>query len=436
MPIPSSLVELLRFRSHATDPSSRIPSDGRFDSTLTLAREGYEFIVNGCRRHASDVFETRLLLQPTICMRGADAARLFYDESKFVRADATPRRLRKTLLGEGGVHGLDGEAHRIRKRMFMSLMTPERIDAFADRLAIEWRTAIPLWERAERIVLLDEVEQLLCRAACKWSGVPLEPHDVRPRTADLAALMEGAGGTGIRHWRGRAARQRADAWIARLVHLVRAYELDVPESCALASIAWHRDPDGELLPPRVAAVEVLDVLRPIVAVARFVAFTALALHEHPSWRERIARGENGDTERFVHEVRRFYPFVPFVPARVRRDFEWRGYRFVEGTRALLDLYGTNHDPRAWDEPDRFAPDRFRQWGESPFDFVPQGGGDHHANHRCAGEWLTIAIMTTAADLLTRAMTYEVPTQDLRVSLTRIPAQPKSRVVVAKVRRAP
>lgn len=48
------------------------------DGTLALLREGYEFIPKRCRRYGTDVFETRLMLQPAICMTGADAARIFY----------------------------------------------------------------------------------------------------------------------------------------------------------------------------------------------------------------------------------------------------------------------------------------------------------------------------------------------------------------------
>ncbi len=45
---------------------------------------------------------------------------------------------------------------------------------------------------------------------------------------------------------------------------------------------WHRDPYGNLLDPGVAAVELINILRPTVAVARYVAFAAVALHEFPS----------------------------------------------------------------------------------------------------------------------------------------------------------
>src|SRR5215216_5272322 len=103
------------------------PRDKMLDSSLALMLDGYRFITKRCRRYRSDIFETRLMLQRTICMRGEEAARVFYDNDRFKRKGAAPGRLQETLLGRGGVQGLDGDAHRHRKQMFMSLMSPESI---------------------------------------------------------------------------------------------------------------------------------------------------------------------------------------------------------------------------------------------------------------------------------------------------------------------
>lgn len=135
----------------------------------------------------------------------------------------------------------------------------------------------------------------------------------------------------------------------------------------------------------------------------------------------------------MQEVRRFYPFFPVIGGRVQQAFRWRGHQFPRGRWVLLDLYATNHDPRAWERPEEFRPQRFHGWRGSPFAFIPQGGGDHHTNHRCAGEWVTIAVLEVIVGALAREMTYRVPPQDLRVSLRRIPAIPRSGFVIEDVR---
>ncbi|MFL6214652.1 MAG: cytochrome P450 [Blastocatellia bacterium] len=412
----------------------QMPRDRAFDSTLALMSDGYCFISKRCRRYQSDLFQTRLMLQPTICMLGEEAARLFYDASRFQRHGAAPVRMKKTLLGESGVQTLDGEAHRRRKQMFMSLMTPESVKRLADLTFDQWRSYSEKWERMSRVVLFDEVNEMLCRAVCRWAEVPLKEEEVGKRTRDLVALIEGPGTAGPRHWRGRWGRRTTERWLGDLIDAVRRRELVPSEASALYTIAWHRELDGKLLDKKVAAVELINLLRPTVAISRFVIFAALALHEHPECRQNLLPGEDGYDEVFVQEVRRFYPFFPTAVARVRETFEWSGYRFPKGTRALLDLYGTNHDARLWEEPEAFRPERFRQWNGGAFNFIAQGGSDHYSDHRCAGEWITIELMKVSLRALTTLIAYDVPAQNLRVSLSRMPALPKSRFVIANVRR--
>jgi len=411
------------------------PRDPGLDNTLALLREGYLYIPNRCRRYHSDVFKTRLLLQDTICMSGAEAAALFYDADRFVRKGAAPMRVQKTLFGVGGVQGLDGERHLHRKLLFMPLMDDSNVEQLVRLTALEWDNAIARWERRERIVLFDEVQEILCRAVCAWVGVPLPEPDVAQRTADFAAMIEAGGKVGPAHWRGRHARKRTERWIVELIHHLRTQPNPAMDHRMAELIASYRGLDGELLSEHVAAVELINVIRPTIAIGRFIVFAALALHEHPECRQGIAAADEQYREWFVQEVRRYYPFFPFVAARVRKDFEWHGYRFRKGTRVMLDLYGTNHDGRAWREPDKFQPERFRTWGGSAYNFIPQGGSDVRTQHRCPGEPIVIALVKDAVRILVERMRYEVPEQDLRVSLSRIPTLPESRFVISGVKRA-
>ncbi|MFF4237347.1 cytochrome P450 [Actinomadura geliboluensis] len=412
------------------------------DDTLPLLSRPYGLLSARARRLDTDVYDMRLLLRKTTCMTGADAARVFYDPDRFVREGAAPRRLRVTLFGENGVQGLDGRRHAARKRMFMSLMTPEARDELRDLTGRAWRERIGAWRNEPRVVLFDEVSELLCSAVCAWAGVPLAARQVPQISRMLVALIEAPAAVGPRYLRGRAARRLADRWAA--AHVTRARERHGRDASsargaapgggtALDEIATNRDTDGSLLPPDVAGVELLNVLRPTVAVARFVVFAAMALHDHPEWRRRLATDDDPELlEAFVQEVRRFYPFFPLVAARAARDFEWRGHHFPKGRRVLLDLHGTDHDPRLWDRPEQFKPERFIGRSPDAYSLIPQGGGDHFEGHRCAGEWVTKDVMKTSVTALTRWMSYQVPPQDLSIHPRRAPAIPKSRFVIARV----
>ncbi|HKF83151.1 MAG TPA: cytochrome P450 [Solirubrobacterales bacterium] len=370
--------------------------------------------------------------QPVVCISGREAAGFFYGGERFTRRRAIPRPTLTLLQDFGSVQGLDGQAHRHRKAMFMDLMSSESIGRLCRLAEEEWQAAVPHWQRRGEVALDDEVREVLCRSVCEWAGVPMEPSSVTRRAADLAALFDGAGSVGPRQLRGQLARRRCEAWAERTVREARAGSLRPPEGSALAAIASHRDLEGRALPVEVAAVELLNVLRPTVAVTRYVTFAALALHEHPGWRERLSENRQGDVARFAQEVRRLSPFFPLITGRAARELEWHGHRFQQGNWTMLDIYGTNRDPRVWERPADFDPDRFLNWDGDPFALIPQGGGDHATGHRCPGEWITLALIETALRCLTQTMRYEVPPQDLNVSLARMPALLRSRFRIAAI----
>lgn len=235
---------------------------------------------------------------------------------------------------------------------------------------------------------------------------------------------------------GERTRDRAERWIGRLVKDVRAHRLTPEEGSALRAIAWHRDLQGRLLDQRIAAVEFINVVRPTVAIAWYVISAAVALHQYPECQQRLLPAEEGYLDCFVQEVRRLYPFFPVVAARTRQEFEWNGYRFPQPVRVLLDLYGTNHDARLGSGRMRLYPSVFADRTGALSISSRKKGDDHLPGHRCLGEWITIELMKVAAAFLHTGMRYDVPQQDLGISLSRIPALPNSRFVIANVRLTP
>jgi fatty-acid peroxygenase len=229
--------------------------------------------------------------------------------------------------------------------MFMSLMTADRLSQLTGIFEEHWQNRILQWAETDEVVLHTEVEQLLCGAVCRWVGVPLTEAALRQRTREFAAMIDGAGTIGPRNCKGMLLRSRTEDWSRSIIDGARAGYLSLPEGGVAQTIALHREENGELLDREIAAVELINILRPTVAVARYVTFAALALHQYPECRQRIESGSEDELERFVQEVRRFYPFFPAIDGRALEDFEWRGVHFEKGDWVLLDLYGTNHDPR-------------------------------------------------------------------------------------------
>nr|SBO95678.1 Cytochrome P450 [Nonomuraea gerenzanensis] len=359
-----------------------------------------------------------------VALCGPEAARFFYDEDHVLRGPAMPEPVKSTLIGHGAVHTLDGARHRVRKAMFTSLLTGEGVAPLVAHTEAAWDEAVGTWAGRGRVVLFDEAAKVLTQAVCRWSGIPLDPDEVPALAADLTAAVDGFGSGGPRHWRARLARARREAWLGDLVRRVRDGAAQAAPGSALEVVTRHRDADGELLDPRVAAVELLNVIRPTVAVCWFLTFAAHALHRWPEHRARLRDGDAAFAEAFAQEVRRFYPFAPFVAGKAVRELSWAGERIPEGCLVLLDVYGQNHDPGLWEQPYTFDPSRFldRQPGE--YDLIPQGGGDPAAGHRCPGEEITMALLRALSVRLAE-LDHDVPEQDLAISLRRVPARPAS-----------
>ncbi|MFC4737324.1 cytochrome P450 [Bacillus daqingensis] len=412
--------------------TKKIPRTKELDSTAALVKEGFLFFENRRKKLRSDMFETRLMGKKTLVFRGEEAAKLFYNESKFQRKKAIPKPLRQTLTGEGAIHGTDDTHHKQRKRMFLSMMTPERIEEMKRISLEELEARTEQWTNMDQVVLYDEMELILTRAACRWAGVPLKEEEAVSRAREMGAMVDSFGGHPAQFKKGKKARESHEDWLKDVIRQVRRNKLHAPPYTPAYIVAHHRDDKGKKLDVHTAAVDLSNAFRPLIAAAYFLVFGALAIHENPEIKRRLQHNTDEYGQMFTQEVRRFYPFAPAMGAVARETFEWNGYTFKKGQLCILDFYGTNHHPSHWEKPEEFRPERFKDWKESPFSFIPMGGGDHHSGHRCAGEWITVMVMKTFFEYITTQIRYDVPEQQLDYDLKRMPTLPKSRFVVTNV----
>lgn len=408
----------------------RLPS---FDSSIEFLHDPYRFISNHARHLKSEVFETRLLLASTICMTGSEAAKLFADENLFQRRGAAPEPIAATLFGKGGVQSLDGEAHLHRKSLFMDFMTMENVTSLKAYLKNWLDVYSTKWTSMDLVPLYEEFQEILTRSVCSWTGIELRENEIGKRTKELTHMFDSAGSI-KKHFSSRSSRKSAEAWITDLVLKIRRGELQGLEGTPVFIISHFLDLNGKPLPAKVAAVEILNLLRPTVALSLYFVFAIHALHLHAESRQRLKAQEPGYLDHFVNEVRRFYPFFPAVTAKVRETFKWGRWEFKKNTRVMLDLYGINHDPEIWERPGEFNPQRFSQNFLHPFDFVPQGAGDHFADHRCPGEFFTIELMRAVVEFFVMDITYDVPEQELQIQMDKLPATPKSHMLISNVYR--
>jgi fatty-acid peroxygenase len=385
------------------------------DESVALLRDGYRFTAER-RPSGCPVAPTRLGGRPALLVGGEEGARLFYDTGRMRRAGAIPAPTKLALFGRGAVHGLDGAEHLHRKAMFVDLLDAGAVEAITASADRRWSEQIEGWVPGRPVAVQDAAAMVLGGAVLEWAGVTSTPAQERSRSRQLLDVVDGFGSGGPRYLRSALDRRRSESWLREAVLDARSH----PSAAGpvLLRVAHQRMLDGRLLDPSVAAVELHNLVRPTVAVSWLVAYAVLALAADPALRLRVARGDEESLEAFAHELRRAYPFVPVLAAKATRDFTWLGRPVREGERLLLDVYGSHHDPEAWENPDRFDIDRFAGREPGPFELLAQGGGDARTGHRCPGERLTVELVKVAARRLAAAPWSLVG--DVTVSLRRMP----------------
>lgn len=399
--------------------------------------EGYHLL--GTLREDVDapVVKGKFLTKEIIAIYGEEAARKFYDPQNFKREGAMPKPILKTLFGEDGVQTLDGKDHHHRKSYFMDLMTPERMEDYHQIL--EEHLSRELDKQHGEFELFDLSNRVLFYSICEWSGINLEQYDsekVEVLAKNQISMISGAVTSPIDHIKGIADRKESEKWAQSLIEEARKHPVPGKDNLALYTFATATNLDGEVLPVEVAAVELLNIIRPTVALTVWMALMGHALFSQENVYEPLKENFDDLQDSFIQEMRRYYPFFPMLPAISLRDVEIDGYTIPKDSWVILDIYGTNHDSRTIDHPETFDIKRYVDRTDEisyqeEYEMIAQGGGDFREMHRCAGEWITLHSMRVFSDQLVNKYDFSVPQQDWTIPMNQFPTYPNSKALLFK-----
>lgn len=399
--------------------------------------EGY-LLLSELRKEANaPVVKARLLNKEVIAIYGKEAAKKFYDPQNFKREGAMPKIVLKTLFGENGVQTLDGQAHEHRKTIFMDLMTPKRMEEY--HRILDKNLTQKLDQQQGEFELFDLAKDVLFRSICEWAGIDLSQFS-KKEVDQLAeyqiSMISSAVTNPATHIKGIDNRKKSEKWAQSLIENARINPVAGKDDVALYAFAKATDGHGELLPVDIAAVELLNVIRPTVALTVWIALMGHALFSRPDIYQRLHTEFDQLQDSFIQEMRRYYPFFPMLPAFAKKDVEVDGYLIPKDSWVVLDLYGTNHDNRTIETPEVFRISRYLGKEkhisyDEEYEMIAQGGGKFEAMHRCAGEWITLHTLRVFSDQLVNKYQFSIPEQDWSIPMNQFPTYPKSKALLIK-----
>ncbi|TMS37841.1 hypothetical protein L596_004688 [Steinernema carpocapsae] len=84
----------------------------------------------------------------------------------------------------------------------------------------------------------------------------------------------------------------------------------------------------------------------------------------------------------LKESLRLFPSVPIYVRRLGCDQEFEGILVPAGTQILINAYLVHRDPKHWDNPEEFCPERFQDGTKRhPYSFIPFSAGSRN----CIGQ---------------------------------------------------
>nr|TKR91937.1 hypothetical protein D5086_0000218750 [Populus alba] len=109
------------------------------------------------------------------------------------------------------------------------------------------------------------------------------------------------------------------------------------------------------------------------------------------------------------EVMRLHPVAPMlVPRAAREDINVNGYDIKKGSRVLVNVWTIGRDPKVWDKPDEFCPERFI--GNSidvrghDYELLPFGAG----RRMCPGYPLGLKVIQATLSNLLHGFKWRLP----------------------------
>lgn len=387
-------------------------------------------VFRGWAARYGDIFYYRVLHRKIYFLNHPDLVKyvLVTTPQNFLKGDAL--RNNRRIFGNGLLTS-EGDFWRHQRRLIQPAFHHDRIAAYGEAMVAHAERMMTAWQDGDSRNIHVEMMQVTLKIVTEeLFQVQIAAERDRFAAAVNTLLELSSGGRMLLPpWlrlvptRGNLAYFRAARRLDEIVYgLIRKQKSDGSDSKGLLSALLQvRDENGQPMPDEQVRDEVMTLLlagHETTAVA--LSWTWYLLAQHPEVEQRLwaeLRDVLGGrspapadvaalpyTERVIREAIRLYPPIWAMVRSPQKDCEIGGYRVPAGSAVLMSQWVMHRDPRFYDEPERFDPDRWldeRAKGLPRFAYFPFGSGPR----TCIGA--SFAMMEAVLILATVAQRYQV-----------------------------
>jgi hypothetical protein len=417
------------------------PDANVLSQTVAFHRDPLEFL-RRAQQEFGDVFQVRLLTaRPTFVVAEPEAVESLLGSDPERGHAGEARRAVLPFASSRSVFGGDAEAHRSARARIAPAFAPEVIDsrreaiaAIAERHASSWPLGRPFRLLSRLRTLCDEVfVRLVLGVRDEQIAVELTEAIGRMlRTPGNPPVTLPGKGDGLMGELGQALfAQRQAPVVAALSRAVEARRAETSNEVDVLGCMVDADPG-------LTTEQIVDELMSLLMAAQEPPSIALTwvldrLSREPELAKTFLadpRSERSDA--IVREVLRLRPPASGSLRRLLEPMQVAGRELPAGATVLVPTSLVHRDPRGFQDPEHFEPERWLADDAPSWPFFPFGGGAR----RCVGEPLAHAEIETVVTAVLRSVKLTPLAPEPEPMVQRATVLVPQRSLLVRAKRAP
>ena len=410
-------------------PADRLPPGPRLPATLvTLAwAVAPTWVMDRCFKRFGETFT--ITFAPSgrklVMISDPDAVKTVFTAPPDIAPSAAGASPVAPIMGPSSVITLIGPEHMRQRKLLLPPFHGERMREYEDVIVDATKHSMAQWPLGRPMRLAQRTRAITLEVILRAVfGVEAERMD--PMRDAIRGLLEPVQGPALllsalrRPTLERPTGALGDA-LDRLDSVIyqeiarRREQSDLGERTDILSLLLlARDESGEPMTDSELRDELVTLLLAgHETTATAVAWAIERLVRHPEKLSRLVAevdAEEGDEymQAVVSETLRVRPVVPFVVRMLTEPLTVGGHELPAGARVVPSIYLVNRNPRIYEAPGEFRPERFleNEGGRdvNPYSWIPFGGGIR----RCIGASFATLEMKLIMRTVLRELTPSMP----------------------------